>query len=105
MPSITEAARRLDDLLEKQPELSAYKFPASAGDMDALGKKLDEIAELLRRLVGDAEEFAKLKSVLGRFLAVPPSGESLPQARHAPSERQSPEATETDQPSAAGGPA
>jgi len=47
---ITEAVRRLADTLEKHPELSAYKYPASAGDIDALGKKLDGIAASLNAL-------------------------------------------------------
>jgi len=55
---ITEAARRLSELLEKHPELSAYKFPASAGDMDALGKKLDGIIALLQRLANEQARIA-----------------------------------------------
>ena len=47
----TAAEEELDDLLQKQPELRAYMLPASAGDIACLGKKLDEIVELLRRLV------------------------------------------------------
>ena len=46
------AAARLAEALEKQPELSAYKYPASAGDMDALGKKLDGIAASLKEISG-----------------------------------------------------
>jgi len=58
----------LDDLLEKHPEMLPYTRPASAGDIADLGKKLDEIAGLLRSALSPAEA-AALKSLLDRFVA------------------------------------
>ena len=49
---LTAAKDSLAELLEKHPELSAYKYPASAGDMDAIGKKLDGIAASLKEISG-----------------------------------------------------
>jgi len=49
---LSEARARLADVLEERPEMNAYKFPASAGDMDALGKKLDDIAASLKEISG-----------------------------------------------------
>lgn len=56
------AAARLSDLLEKHPDLSAYKFPASAGDIAELGKKLDEIAASLKELNGLLARFVANRS-------------------------------------------
>lgn len=46
---LTAAKARLAELLEKHPEMRPYTLPATAGDIAELGKKLDEIADLLRR--------------------------------------------------------
>lgn len=56
---LTAANGRLAELLEKHPELSAYKYPASAGDMDAIGKKLDGIAASLKEISGLLARFAQ----------------------------------------------
>lgn len=50
---VAAAEGRLAELVAKHPELSAYTRPATAGDIAELGKKLDEIAELLRRLLAN----------------------------------------------------
>lgn len=54
----TAAEEDLHDLLTKQPELRAYMLPATAGDIADLGKKLDEIADLLRRLTNEQGRIA-----------------------------------------------
>ena len=49
---VADARARLSETLEKHPEMAAYTRPASAGDMDALGKKLDGIAASLKEISG-----------------------------------------------------
>lgn len=49
--STTPAASHLAELLAKRPELAAYTYPATAGDVREVIAKLDEIAVLLGRLV------------------------------------------------------
>ena len=68
-PQYAALRKRLDETLEKHPELEAYTRPATAGDIADLGKKLDEIAALLRQLVGNTSEVAELKSLLARLLS------------------------------------
>ena len=51
MDAARYAKSRLAELLEKHPEMADHTRPATAGDVADLGKKLDEIAELLRRLI------------------------------------------------------
>lgn len=59
MPTpITEAARRLSDLLEKHPEMLPYARLASAGDVADLGKKLDGIIDLLQRIANEQARLA-----------------------------------------------
>lgn len=53
METARPAKDHLAELLEKHPELRPHMLPASAGDIAALGKKLDEIAGLLRRLTNE----------------------------------------------------
>lgn len=48
---LTAPNDRLAELLEKHPEMGPYTLPATAGDIAELGKKLDEIADLLRRQI------------------------------------------------------
>ena len=102
---VAAARTRLAELLDKHPEMRPYTLPATAGDIADLGKKLDEIADLLRRQIasGGAGEATTLTALLGRFLASPPIGESPPQAQHAPTGRQVVAGPETDRPSAPGG--
>lgn len=63
------AAARLAEQLEKHPDLRPYTLPATAGDIAELGKKLDEIAGLLRQAVGNTSEVAEIKSLMARFAA------------------------------------
>lgn len=63
---LTAAKARLAELLEKHPEMRPYTLPATAGDMDAIGKKLDGIVELLQRI---ANEQARIAEALARRTA------------------------------------
>ncbi len=51
---VADARSRLADLLAKHPEMEMYTLPASEGSVRDVVKRLDEIAELLRRLMVNA---------------------------------------------------
>lgn len=52
---VAAAAARLAEIAAEHPELAAYTCPATAGDIAEVAAKLDEVADLLRRLLAVVE--------------------------------------------------